>query len=78
MLGFSIGKLIVTAVIILFVWYGFKFLSRGTKKQKQSGNTNDSNVDTNAEELNQCSLCGLYVSSNINDECNREGCPNTA
>jgi len=36
MLGFSIGKLLILAIVLLVVWYGFKMIARTGAPQQSS------------------------------------------
>lgn len=55
MLGMSIGKLLVLALIIAAVWYGFKWLGRRNKGGGVSARAE------NETDLVPCAVCGTYV-----------------
>ena len=64
MLGFSFGKLLVTAVAILIVWYGFKYMTqlgevRAANLAAKQAATKDKRVE--AEDLVECTVCGAFV-----------------
>ena len=65
MLGFSLPKLILTAVLIAAAWYGFKLLSRreGKLPRKAIGDTV------------RCPECGDYVATEAAENCGKAGCP---
>ncbi len=77
MFGFSLSKLLVLAVIVAAVWYGFKMLGRKTgggeaKKAAPRGRTKA--VD--AEDLVRCPVCETYVQPAAGP-CERADCPRT-
>jgi len=79
MLGFSIGKLIVLALIIGGVWYGFKFISRrnqGVGRKNESAKVRSSNNDV--ENMEKCDNCATFVPVSVVQNCGREGCPYNA
>lgn len=77
MFGFSLGKLLVTAVAILAVWYGFKLLSKEGEGPKvaESKKKKSAKVSADAEDLVECKVCGAYVATATAQDCGREGCP---
>ncbi len=79
MFGFSLNKLLLTTVIILAIWYGFKWvgrLDRARKKKalKDEGGEPESR-SAEAESLVKCPACGTYVSPGGTGPCGREDCP---
>jgi len=87
MLGFSLQKLIVLAVVIAAVWYGFKFLGRLDQARKASerrvagdGRARRPSAkraarDLGAEDMVRCDACGAYVAQNGVVSCGRDDCP---
>ena len=77
MFGFSIGKLLVTGIAILVVWYGFKLLARDGKDSKMTSReaAKPENLGVNAEELVECGVCQAYAASATASDCGRSGCP---
>lgn len=80
MFGFSFAKLLLTAVVVLAVWYGFKLMSKNDegpavadKKKKTKAN-----IRSDAEDLVECAVCGAYVAPATAKACGREGCPYAA
>jgi hypothetical protein len=77
MFGLSLPKLIVLALIIGAVWYGYKwFESRGASRKGGSKDNQaakpgpadsaaDSKADSKDQELVACTVCGTYVSPEI-------------
>lgn len=80
MLGFSLPKLLFTALIIAVVWYGFKYLNRlqehrGGKAPTQSKKTDQSARDADYEDLVACKTCGDFGVAKGRPACGRTGCP---
>jgi len=84
MFGFSLGKLIFTALIVAAVWYGFKMVNRLSDErrnklakqnnpakpaEKQSAGGND------AEDMVACRVCGTFVAPSSAGNCGRNDCP---
>lgn len=75
MLGFSFPKIILLAVIVLVVWYGFKLIEKRThiKENKPSNkNKNKSKFKAdNVQDLEKCDVCNNYfLSGSSCPECN--------
>jgi len=78
-------KILVTAAIILVIWYGFKFVGRLAEAKeknerdaaKNGGGKAPGKADTGGEtvELVACKVCGDYVSSSKTVSCGRDDCP---
>lgn len=60
MFGISIGKLLVLAVIIGAVWYGYKWLGRNAARDKDKISGDEANGDDDKLDLVQCPDCGAY------------------
>ena len=88
MFGFSISKLLVTILLMMAVWYGFKLISKGDRagdqkmadKSGPSGSARKTfipvkDVETDAEDLVQCEVCKSYVAANGARNCGQENCP---
>ncbi|MEM7071381.1 MAG: hypothetical protein AAF403_06430 [Pseudomonadota bacterium] len=63
----SFGKLLLLTIIILVVWYGFKWLN---KSQKNQLNKQDETPMTRA-----CPKCDLYQAIGQELPCKRPECP---
>lgn len=84
MFGFpSLNKLLVLAVIIMAVWYGFKFvgqLDRARKevlRQQTKGKTKGPRADAGrqVEDMIKCPVCGTYMPSSGATSCGKPNCP---
>lgn len=80
MFGFGFTKLAVLILIVLAIWYGFKFVgqldkarkeSQANKPPRQSGSGNTPDV----EDTVQCPVCGAYVVAKTASPCERPDCP---
>ena len=85
----SFQKLIVLAIVIAVVWYGFKFLGRLKETREKearerdlrspdpkSGTGNDgANPPLDVEETVRCSHCGAFVPARGASNCGQRGCP---
>lgn len=79
---FSIPKLLVLAVIILVVWYGFKLVGRLDEKRKQEvkdgrrrGSPRKKAArEDSTEDLVRCPTCDTFVAANAKS-CGRDDCP---
>ncbi|MDP6173313.1 MAG: hypothetical protein QGF09_04005 [Rhodospirillales bacterium] len=67
---FSLPKLILLAVIVGAIWYGYKFLGRRGGAKLDDGAPDTASVDTN-----KCAQCGDYVSAEAPSNCGKSGCP---
>lgn len=83
MLGFSLGKFLLLAIIIVIVWYGFKYmqrvdnmrqtLRREMERQRKSAPPGARGIA--AEDLVKCARCGAYVAASSATNCGRPDCP---
>lgn len=78
MLGFSLQKLIVLGAIIAIVWYGFQWLSRYQKVQKdkekdrlarRKAADTPSEPRRKGEDLEACPRCGAFVPAGSTHDC---------
>jgi uncharacterized protein len=83
MLGLSFGKLLVLALLILAVWYGFKYAGRveqvrqavkRARAQQQRGGR-DAGPRLQAEDMVKCHSCGTYVAAHGVGKCGQPDCP---
>ena len=82
MLGFSIQKIIFTAIIVVVVWYGYKWIGRVKirREQDRSFLRQDSKANSNenrngTEDMMECSTCSAFVVANATKACGRNDCP---
>ncbi len=83
MFGLSIGKLLPTALVVVVVFYGWKWVGRvqaqRTEALKQA-KTRRRNRPTpppaaDAVDMVQCPVCGDYVPARGATSCGRDDCP---
>jgi hypothetical protein len=83
MLDFSLGKFLVLVLIIVVVWYGFKYVQRVdeirrvlrsemNRRRQEAAPRGRSKV---TEDLVKCQRCGAYVASGSRSSCGRGDCP---
>ena len=77
MLGISFPKIILLAVIVLVIWYGFKLIEKRThiKENKPSNKNKNKNKSKfkadNVQDLEKCDVCNNYfLSGSSCPECN--------
>jgi uncharacterized protein len=84
MLGLSLGKLLVLAIIVAAVWYGFKYVQRveevrrmlrQVQRQQQQRASRAGPQTLEAEDLVKCRQCGAYVAARSTTSCGRPDCP---
>ena len=76
MLGFSLPKLIVLALIVAAIWYGFKMFGSGRKAAKSEVPGDDTDtVIPKAVDMVQCETCGDFVAAKGTTSCGKESCP---
>jgi hypothetical protein len=77
MLGFSLSKLVVLAVIVTGVWYLFRMLGGPPPKKNEPPPAREARSGTRrieAEDTVRCSVCGTYVTAGARS-CGRADCP---
>ena len=79
MLGFSLGKILVLALIVAAVWFGFKWIGRRnslgrTRKPGKIRGRGPRPVE-DAEQMVNCPVCDAYVVARNAGSCGREDCP---
>ncbi len=83
MLGLSLGKLLVLAILIGVVWYGFKYAARVeairrslreeiARRQQATG---PRAPRPTIEDLSKCQVCGAFVAAESATNCGKAGCP---
>ena len=83
MLGLSLGKLVLLAVLIAAAWYGFKYRARiesirrdvraeVARRQAASGARPPPRA---VEDLVKCPACGAFVAAKGATNCGKPECP---
>ena len=91
MFGMSFGKLLLLAILILIVWYGFKYAARveamkqtlraeARRRHAGGGGGGDMRGDMRSaarpvEDLVKCQRCGSFVASVGAANCGKLQCP---
>ncbi len=68
MFGLSLSKILLTAAVILAVWYGFKYVGRLGRPSSRSA------ASATVEDLRKCEVCGTFVAAGAAPACNRDDC----
>jgi hypothetical protein len=84
-MGLSFGKLVVLAILVAIVWYGFKYagrvqaVSRAMRREMEARRARPRPAASAraiaAEDLVKCDACGSYVAANSTSACGRADCP---
>ena len=74
MFGFSLAKLIVLAVIVAVVWYGFKVFTKGKQLENPGEEESITKDEPEAVDMQACGVCGDYVAPEASD-CGKDDCP---
>lgn len=87
MFGLSFTKLLLLAILILIVWYGFKYAARveavrqvlraEALRRRQGGEVrrNRSSAGRTVEDLVKCERCGAFVAATGAANCGKPQCP---
>jgi len=85
MFGFpSLNKLLVLIVIVMAVWYGFKFIGeldrlrkQALRQQRGQGKARGARAEgaLQAEDMVKCRICGTYMPSTGATSCGKPNCP---
>lgn len=74
MFGFSFAKILVLAVIVTAVWYGFRWLERRKANPPVSAKAK-AGPEIAAEDTVKCPQCGAFVVAKDAANCGRADCP---
>ncbi len=77
---FSLGKLLVLAIILAVVWYGWKYVQRveqvrRTLRDEIERRRTGTPPSRPAEDLVKCAVCATYVPARGAHSCGRADCP---
>ncbi|MBK8906355.1 MAG: hypothetical protein IPM60_00125 [Rhodospirillales bacterium] len=88
MLGLSLSKVLFTALVILAVWYGYRWWTRVESRRRADlearmrdeigrsrGGATRRPAGRGADELVRCAVCGTYVAASVPTRCDRADCP---
>ena len=86
MFGFSLTKLVFTVLVVMAVWYGFKWVSRlqqvreaqARESLRRGGPSAPRHANPpagDAEDMVKCKVCDSYVTANGAVSCGRSDCP---
>tara|TARA_B100000676_G_scaffold214600_1_gene211047 strand:- start:889 stop:1116 length:228 start_codon:yes stop_codon:yes gene_type:complete len=73
---FGFGKILVLAVIIAAVWYGFKFVGRlQAKRQEELKDARREGDSKDAGDMVKCPQCAAFVVADGAANCGKSECP---
>ena len=73
---FGFGKILVLALIIAVVWYGFKFVGRlQAKRQEELKNAGREGNSKDAGDMVKCPQCAAFVVAGGAAKCSKSECP---
>jgi uncharacterized protein len=81
MFGLGVSKLLVLIIVVLAVWYGFKYVNRveevrrASLRRKPAGPARRDERVIEAEDMVKCRSCGAYVTAKGATRCGRSDCP---
>jgi len=89
MFGFSISKVLLTAIAIAVVWYGWKWMNRVQARRRgeldgsgrapvgrgRSAQSKRRARRAATEDLVKCAVCESYVPADGGELCDRADCP---
>ena len=85
MFALSLGKLLELAILILIVWYGFKYATRiqqvrqaaraEAQRRRDGGAARVQQSARPVEDLVKCRQCGSFVAAQGTANCGKPGCP---
>jgi uncharacterized protein len=87
MFGLSLTKLLLLAILILIVWYGFKYAARveaikqqvraEVRRRREGGAPRGDlrSAPRPVEDLVKCGQCGAFVSAQGAANCGKPQCP---
>lgn len=75
MFGFGFGKLLVLAIIVAAVWYGYKFIGRLDKQRKEKVAKDKKKTTESVGKMEKCPVCDTYLVAAQAENCGRPGCP---
>jgi len=75
MFGFGFSKLLLLAIIVGVIWYGFKFVGRVDQQRKRKAAEERKKSSQSIGEMEKCRICGTYVVAGKAENCGRQGCP---
>ncbi len=75
MFGFGLGKLLILVLVVLGVWYGFKFVSRLDEKRKKRLEEEKNQAAQVSGDMIECPVCKTFVVAKSAKDCGKKSCP---
>jgi uncharacterized protein len=70
-----LSKLIILALAIGAIWYGFKLFTRIDQQRRQKVAQERKDAVSGVAETVQCPVCGTYVAAIGAADCGKSACP---
>jgi len=70
-----IEKLLVLAIILAIVWYGYKYVARVDQVRKDKVAQEKRDAARGIADTEQCPVCKTYVAVKGASNCGKPGCP---
>ncbi len=68
-------KILLLAVVVAIVWYGFKFVGRLDQQRKQKIARDNEAARNGVADTVQCPVCEAYIATDIKSDCGKPDCP---
>lgn len=79
MFGISFVKILFTVLLIVGIWYAFRWMNRmgqrGATKARDGIRRTAESRGTPIADLTACPVCGSYVMAGTSADCGKAGCP---
>ena len=77
MLGFSLTKILFTALVVLAVWYAYGWVRRlgGPRGRRGVNAAGPPSRPAAVQDMVRCAVCGEFTAASGPSDCPRDGCP---
>ena len=83
MFGLSVGKLIVLVLVVIAVWYGWRWIgrlnalnkTRAEERERLDAGAGNAAGGADIADTVQCTRCGTFVPAHGARHCGRDDCP---
>jgi hypothetical protein len=81
MIGLSLPKLLLFALLVAIVWFGYRYVNRveqirrAVREELRRRQPPGRPRSIEAEDLVKCNRCGAYVAARSASSCGRPDCP---
>lgn len=79
MFGLTLSKLVLIAVVIFVIWYGFRLMNRmgqaGAERARERLKEAVRTPPDSVADMQRCPACGDFVVPNLASACGKDLCP---